>query len=160
MRLIHGAVTLIAANLVKNRSFESPVVAAPCPKGGMVGLTSTTHWQAAESNQSVDLSGNAPGSMTQEVSTVSGTAYVLGWHTAGNPDCGSSVKTMNVYWNGVQVDSVEFNTSGHTDSSMGWTYQHINVTATGQTSSIEFADATSPASSCGAVLDAVSLKTQ
>jgi hypothetical protein len=125
--------------------------------GNSVDVTSNSYWQPAKGSQSVDLSGSASGSVKQKVATTLGDTYVLKWYLAGNTACGQSIKKMHVYWNGKLVDSVQFNTTGHTPADMGWVSRHITVEAKGSTSSIEFADATPDHSPCGAVLDAVSL---
>src|SRR5215472_8162170 len=100
-------------NLIKFGGFESPVVASPCPGGGSsaatgvctysagstaipdwtiggdsVDLVSSAFWQPARGNQSLDLSGNAPGSVTQVVPTVPNRRYLLRWGMTGAPHCG------------------------------------------------------------------------
>jgi hypothetical protein len=65
---------------------------------------------------------------------------------------------MDVYWDGTLVHSYKFDTSGHSQSDMGWVERHEAVTATGATSTVEFADATPDHSACGANLDEVSLR--
>ena len=158
-------------NLVLNGGFERP---ANCPQiceyaagstaiphwtvgGNSVDITAANYWQPAQGTQSLDLSGAASGSVTQQVATTAGTSYILKWSMAGNPVCGQKVKTMDVFWNGALADSLKFNTTNHTQASMGWVRRHITVTAKGSTSSVEFADATPDDSRCGAVLDKVSL---
>ncbi len=65
---------------------------------------------------------------------------------------------MVVYWNGAIVAALNFNTSGHGPSKMGWLYHQVRVEAVMSRSKIEFADATADQSLCGATLDNVSLK--
>ena len=176
--------TAAKPNLVKNGSFESPVVANPCPNGGStnptpgictyfggstgvshwvvggnsIDLTASSVWMAAKGHQSIDLSGDAPGSVTQKIATVKGRSYVLRWALAGNWDCGQPVKTMAIYWDGALKEKLKFNTTGHSTSHMGWVFKQITAKATSAASSIEFADATPDHSLCGATLDAVSLR--
>jgi choice-of-anchor C domain-containing protein len=170
-----------ADNLILNGSFESPAV-APCsdpyncsgegfeditPSNGPVipGWTvggdgidlNNNHWQAEDGSQSVDLAGDAPGSVSQTVATVAGQTYTLSWWMAGNPDNGAAIKTMDVYWGGALVDSPTFDITDQTDASMGWVEEQVNVIATSTSSSVEFADASEPPSGFGATLDNVSL---
>jgi choice-of-anchor C domain-containing protein len=162
-----AASTTTSANLVLNHSFEHPRCGICTFNAGnpwlghwVVGGNSVdvvSSWQAAVGSQSVDLSGAASGSLTQNVPTAAGTTYTLSWYVAGNPEGGATVKVMNVYWNGTLVRTCKFNITGHTDAYMGWVRRHITVTATGPTSSVEFADATSNSGPYGAALDGVSL---
>lgn len=173
-----------ARNLVNNGSFERPVVASPCLNGGAtnptpgictyfgsstgipgwtvgsnsVDVNSRAVWKPAAGHQSIDLSGDGPGSLAQGIRTTRGAHYVLRWAEAGNWDCGQKVKSMVVYWNGAIVAALNFNTSGHGPSKMGWSYHQVKVKAVTSRSEIEFADATADQSLCGATLDNVSLK--
>jgi choice-of-anchor C domain-containing protein len=166
-------------NLVQNGSFENPPVtpcdAYGCPDQGFVDLLAgsstipdwtiggdsvdltNNHWQAEDGSQSVDLAGGAPGSLSQTVTTVPGQTYTLSWWMAGNPDNGAGIKTMDVYWDGSLVDQPSFNTAGHTDASMGWVEEQVNLTARSTSTTVEFADASSPDSAFGATLDNVVL---
>ena len=180
----HPARRVAAPNLVKNGSFESPVVSSPCLNGGQgnptpgictyfggstgipgwtagsnsVDVSAASVWKAAAGHQSIDLSGDGPGSLKQVIATIKGKHYILRWAMAGNWDCGQKVKSMVVYWDGSIVKALNFNTAGHEPSSMGWVYTQVTVTAEGRSSAIEFADATADQSICGATLDNVSLK--
>jgi Protein of unknown function (DUF642) len=171
-------------NLVGNGSFEKPVVANPCPNGGSTnptagictyfgGSTGVTDWTvggnsidlisakttgsaAAQGGQWVDLSGDAPGSLTQSVTTVAGDKYTLTWYLGGgegaHPTCGQATKVMNVYWDGVLMANPT-----STKTLPLWVKSQVTVLAIGPRSTIEFADATPDMSECGAHLDAVSL---
>lgn len=159
-------------NLIQNGGFEMPSCdASSCEYGAgstaipgwtvggnSVDIVPSGYFQAFKGNQSLDLSGSASGTVTQDVSTVSGRKYTLKWHLAGNPYCGQATKTMDVYWDGTLAGSFDFDTTGHSPSSMGWVGRHLTVTAAGTTSSVEFSDATPDDSACGATLDAVKLK--
>jgi choice-of-anchor C domain-containing protein len=161
------------ANLVQNGSFESPSIwqtnslveydagstAMPgwTVGGNSIDLVGENYWDAEDGDQSVDLSGAAPGSVSQAVATTAGANYTLSWYMAGNTNCGQSIKTMNVYWDGTLVDSPTFNDSGDSNTSMGWVQLQLNVQAAGSSSVLEFADATPDMSECGAALDNVSL---
>jgi choice-of-anchor C domain-containing protein len=178
------ALRAASGNLVVNGSFERPVVASPCPGGGSAnptpgictyfggstGITGWTVgsnsadvssravWKPAAGHQSIDLSGDGPGSLTQAIRTTPGARYILRWAVAGNGDCGQKVKSMVVYWNGAIAAALNFSTSGHGPSKMGWSYHQVRVKAVTSRSKIEFADATADQSLCGATLDNVSLK--
>jgi choice-of-anchor C domain-containing protein len=167
LALTHGA---LPANLVLNGGFTEPACSSVCEVGAR--STEIPHWtvggnsvdiipsgyfEPAAGSQSVDLSGGAPGTLTQTVTTAAGSTYLLRWHMAGNPVCGQQFKTMDVYWDGVLEDTFKFSTSGHTVKSMGWVTRQITVTANSSASSIKFADATPDHSQCGATLDEVSL---
>jgi large repetitive protein len=166
-------VSAASTDLVVNGSFENPSIWKGNPfvtyyagstampgwtvGGNSVDLTGENYWDAEDGDQSVDLSGYAPGSVSQTISTTPGANYTLTWYMAGNPICGQPVKTMHVLWNGTLVDSPSFDDSGHSVTSMGWTQEQLNVTATGASSVVEFADATPDMSRCGSTLDNVSL---
>ncbi len=173
----------VVKNLVRNGSFESPKISPACANGGesnptpgictyfggstgvsdwtvgsdSVDMTSAPVWKAAAGSQSIDLSGDGPGSLTQKVATARGKKYILRWAGAGNWDCGQKIKSMVVYWDGAIVKATNFNTSGHSGTKMGWVSNQVTVAATGKTSTIEFADATADRSICGSTLDNVSL---
>jgi choice-of-anchor C domain-containing protein len=163
-----------STNLILNHSFEKPIcitgvgicdytagsrVMPHWTVGGhSVDLVAASYWKPAGGNQSLDLAGTAPGSVTQKVATTAGITYILSWYMAGNPDGAPMVKIMNVYWNGALVHSYRFNTTGHTLGSMGWVRRQVTVTATRSTSILKFADArTHGDSPYGPTLDLVSL---
>jgi choice-of-anchor C domain-containing protein len=161
------------ANLIVNGSFEDPSVwqtsavteyaagATDMPGwtvgGNGVDLVGETYWNAEDGDQSLDLSGTAPGSVTQAVTTTPGANYTLTWYMAGNTNCGQAIKTMDVSWDGTVVDSPSFDDSGDSGTSMGWVELQLNVTAASASSTLEFADATPDGSQCGSTLDNVSL---
>jgi choice-of-anchor C domain-containing protein len=160
------------SNLIVNGGFESPAV---CPGqfdeydrgstaipgwvvgGNSVDLVCHTYFVAAAGRQSIDLSGSTSGSVSQAVSTTPHETYRLSWYMAGNTNCGQAVKTMHVFWHGRLIEAPRFSITGHTNQSMGWVKKQVDVTATGATSNVEFADATPDHSECGATVDSVSL---
>ena len=105
---------------------------------------------------SVDLAGNAEGSVSQVVPTSPGTKYQLRWALAGNPENLPVVKTMKVYWDGQLAGTYTFDTTGDSDTSMGWVTEQLQLTASGPTSTVEFADA-SGATMNGSCIGDVSL---
>jgi hypothetical protein len=105
----------------------------------------------------VDLAGSAPGSVSETVPTTPGSSYELRWYLSGNWNCGSTVKTMHVVWDGQLVDAPTFNTTGLSATSLHWVVQSVIVNATSAESDVRFGDASTPPSQCGAVLGDVSL---
>jgi choice-of-anchor C domain-containing protein len=120
-------------------------------------------WQASsatDEGQSVDLSGNDAGAITQTVATTPGAVYTLRFALAGNVDsplCGGSplVKTLRVLFDGAVVGTFGFDVRGHSPTSMGWLTKSISVRAPGSQSTLEFESLTPGCS--GPVIDAVVL---
>jgi choice-of-anchor C domain-containing protein len=153
------------ANLITNGNFESPATGfaefgagdTSMPgwtvEAGTVDLVQSD-WIAQDGSQSLDLAGSNPGSVQQAVSTTAGRAYALTWWLAGNTNCGNTIKTLQVSWNGKVITSPVFDTTGHSNASMGWTQQEIYVTAAGTSSTVRFGDATQQGDTrCGAAID-------
>jgi hypothetical protein len=179
------------SNLIKNGSFETPVVANPCPNGGatnptpnictyFTGSTGISDWTVGGNSidvfrmptasptlnrnplnrnpeaglQYVDLSGDAPGSLTQNINTLSGTSYTLQFylHSNGKHSTGTGPikKLTAVYWDGSQVALVR-------SVSSAWKVHDVTVTANSAMSTVEFADVTPNDGYNGPLLDAVSL---
>jgi choice-of-anchor C domain-containing protein len=157
------------ANLITNGSFESPATGFAEYGAGdtsMPGWTVETgtvdqvrsDWTPQDGSQSLDLAGADSGSVQQTASTTAGNAYALTWWLAGNTNCGNTRKTLPVSWNGKVITSPVFDTTGHSNASMGWIQQEIYVTATGSSSTLRFGDATQQDDTrCGAAIDNVAL---
>ena len=162
-------------SLIKNGCLTAPSVSSQWGEFGP-GSTSIPGWtiggnsvddavDAAKSGwqpppgcgYSVDLSGNAPGSVSQAITTTPGASYELHWYLSGNWNCAPTVKTMHVVWDGHLVDAPTFNTTGITATSMHWVIQSVIVKATSAQSSVRFGDASTPSSQCGAIVGDVSL---
>ncbi len=175
-----GAVAASAPNLVVNGNFSRPAQvkdsyetvypsAEKIPGwtvgGDSVDLMGSTYFTlpsaSSSGSQAVDLSGSAPGSLTQTISTTPGTSYALTWYEAGNPDCGQSLKVMHVAWGNKPlaklIASPSMSTKGRTRSSMGWSQESQTVVASSALSVLGFADATPDQSACGPVVADVSL---
>jgi hypothetical protein len=128
------------------------------PNWGGVVVTQKARLQTPTgSAQSVELSNNGPGNISETVKTTPGSTYLLSWYGAGYPD-GKSVKVIDVSWDGTQVGASSF--KGGTGANMGWTLHREVVKATATTSTLEFADGTSATDPYGPFLAAVSLTTQ
>jgi hypothetical protein len=124
--------------------------------GDSVDVNASDYWEPGPGcSQNVDLAGNAQGSVSQTVSTTPGVSYLLQWYMAGNTECGPVVKSMHVFWEGRLVAAPTFDTTGHSDSSMGWLAVNVTVKATETRSVVKFADASAGDTGCGATLDDV-----
>jgi hypothetical protein len=110
------------------------------------------------STQSIMLYNQGPGSLTQTVKTTAGLTYLLSWYQAGYPaGSASPPKVMHVWWDHKLAAAPAFNITGHTNSNVGWSLQHLVVTATSASSTVEFADATTPPSGYASMVGQVSL---
>lgn len=152
--------------------FEEPVVPAPQPftghpAGGTVGawtvgtgsvdLVSDRLWDAAEGRQSVDLSGNGPGSISRTVPTHPLTTYVVTYRLAGNSGRPPAVKTGELRVDGAVVDDLTFDTTGRTPRAMGWEQRTVYFTTLLRTSAtLTFSSTTE--SNGGPVVDDVTVR--
>jgi choice-of-anchor C domain-containing protein len=156
-----------AANLAGDGGFESPVVAGgfqTFPAGSTLGgawhvdsgSADVVHTSLApfKGKQSLDLDGNAPGAISQVVSTSAGKDYKIAFKLAGNPLCAPVVKTVSVRWNGSEVGQFTFDTTGKTAQNMGYVGKKAIGHATSSSSTLQFASLDA-SSSCGPELDAV-----
>ena len=75
---------------------------------------------------------------------------------AGNTFGLPTVKEMGVWWGGVLVDTVTFDTTGHSPSDMGWEYYEYEVVAPGLGTRLLFKSII--AGSYGPALDDVSVE--
>ncbi len=121
-----------AQNIVQDPSFETPALSGPTHtyyagaafgpwtvNSGSVDLTG--NWQAADGNQSVDMSGYGAGTLYQDLHTTSGQSYDLTFSLAGNPDS-PGVKSLSVFWRGVEVPGspFTFDSTGKTRQNLGY----------------------------------------
>jgi Protein of unknown function (DUF642) len=137
---------------------EGSTNGAPNPNAGGIVVYQKARLQAPNgSAQSLQLSDNGPGAVSQTVKTTPGASYLLSWYGAGYPD-GKSVKIIKVLWNGSTIASPSF--KGATGANMGWKVHHEVVKADSTTSTVEFADGTSPTDPYGPLIGAVSLTRQ
>jgi choice-of-anchor C domain-containing protein len=166
------AYPLRAANLLANGGFETPNVegthnfySVTPPGFGWVLESGTIDimddaWQHAAGEQSLDLHGNSPGTIYQDIATEPGERYRIQFAYAGavHAQCGAGGnKTFNVLWGGALIDSVSFNTVGRTTTSMGWVYYTAEVTASSTTTRLRFQSTTTGGTICGPTLDDVSV---
>jgi hypothetical protein len=106
--------------------------------------------------QSLDLAGDQPGAIIQQLNLPATGTYQIRFTLAGNMDCAPARKTVGVLWNGSSVLSKTFNTTGHTPEVPGWKGISVTVPGFAGTASLEFTNLT--AGSCGAALDTVSVR--
>jgi choice-of-anchor C domain-containing protein len=159
------------ANLLSNGSFETPVQGGdfgtifstdPNPTIGAWTVTSgsvdliNTYWTAEDGNQSLDMSGNGPGSIAQTVNTTAGETYQLSFWEAGNTDGGSTVKSLSAIVNGTQIGDALFDDTGKSRSNMGWQQYSYDFTSSGGPTTISFQS--NEPSPWGPALDNVSLQ--
>ena len=141
-----------AQNLLTNGSFESPDVAPGTAElfASIPGWTSTGCPIEVQDNccgspsdgaQHVELdSDNCATSISQIVATQPGAKYVLSFDFSPRP--GVFDNRLIVSWNGSQVfDLIEISPGG---GDVDWQHHSAVVTATGSTSTVEFAGADAP----------------
>jgi len=97
-----------------------------------------------------------PGSITQTVKTVPGATYFLSWEGASEPN-GGATKVMQVLWDGHVVDAPIYKFVSPAGENPAWKLQHVVVTAASTSSTLEFADATSPVTEYFSMVGNVSL---
>lgn len=158
-------------NLVINGDFETPPGFGYYSAGqsfsgwtvdyGDVEVVTTLTWAGVLGNQSIDLDGNRSGGISQTLTTSVGQNYVLSFEMAGNPDTAcpdpGMIKTMEVWWAGVLLDTVTFDVTGHTGSDLGWAYHEYSVTATDASTQLKFYSLTPGCH--GPAIDNVSVQT-
>ena len=118
---------------------------------------SNPYWVAQDGTRALDLSGSAPGSISQTLDTVAGQSYTVSFYMAGNPDGAPSTKAMSVDINGLGVQNYSFDASGVVSyANLGWTLETYTFVATGTSSVLTFTDLNT-GSPYGAALDNVSI---
>ncbi|MCK9685771.1 choice-of-anchor C family PEP-CTERM protein [Scleromatobacter humisilvae] len=112
--------------------------------GGNIGAWNVTsgsvdligsYW-AAPTGYSIDLDGNSPGAISQDLSLATG-GYLLTFSLAGNPDGGSAVKSVEVAIDGVTHDFT-FDTTGQARNNMGWLTESVYFSNTAATTTLSF----------------------
>ncbi|MCX4581333.1 choice-of-anchor C family protein [Streptomyces sp. NBC_01571] len=124
---------------------------------GTADLIGAGYWQAAEGDQSLDLNGNNPGSVSQTFTTVPGTQYTVTYALAGNFGGPPTVKTGQVRIDGQDVQNFSFDVTGKTRTNMGYINRQVTFVATGTSTTLSFAS-TTPNSAWGPVIDDVTVK--
>ena len=170
-----SAVALAGApvNLVHNGSFENPEVTGDFDtytagqdidgwhvETGSVDVTEEPHFDAVRgkaSAQAIDLNGNGPGSISQDLDTDAGQEYLLRFFLAGNPECGTDdVKVLDVWWGGAKVATFYYDTSGQEADDLNYQLRTLELTADEGTTELRFAG-TNPGA-CGPMIDVVRVR--
>jgi choice-of-anchor C domain-containing protein len=147
-----GATPATAAgpNLLTNGSFETPVAGSPFQtvgSGNNFGGWSVDsgsidvingYWNAEDGNQSLDMSGLDPGTISQSVNTFAGQRYELSFWMAGNTDNGNQVKQLESLINGNVLAVSSFDTAGKSANNMGWQQYSYDFTAAGGPTTVSF----------------------
>lgn len=114
-----------------------------------------TEWQAAGVSQSMHLNVDGPGTISQDIATTPGQAYLVRFAMAGDPDGGPASKTMEVDWGGNALGQQTFDTTGRTRTAMGWSRRAYLVSTSSPTTTLAFRSLT--AGAYGPVIDSVSV---
>lgn len=120
-----------------------------------------TYWNHADGIHSVDLSGLALGSISQNFLTVAGQQYAVNFFMSGNPAGGPVTKHVNVEVNGAPL-VFTYNTGTNTLADMQWqaysfTFIADSVTETLRFTSLQCADGGANMCAFGGALDNVSV---
>lgn len=139
--------TFASANLVQNGSFESYTALPGAhydihfwsqPLGFVEPVThSAGGWEASEGDVSLDLNEDDTGSIAQTFDTVPLQEYQVRFDMAGNWNGPPTIKSLRVSVAGMSID-YDFDTTGRSDSDMGWVNKTFNFTATGTSSTLRF----------------------
>ena len=84
-------------------------------------------------------------SLSQSFATTNGASYQVTFSMAGNPDGQPTVKTLSAYATSTDptatspAHSFKFDTTGKTESNMGWVTKSFTFVATGAHSTLTFA---------------------
>lgn len=97
-----------------------------------------SYWVAADGNRSIDLSGSAPGSISQTFDTDIGQTYLVQFMMSGNPAGAPTTKTLDVTVNATGAESYTFNIGANSLSDMQWVQQSYTFTATQSTTTLAF----------------------
>jgi choice-of-anchor C domain-containing protein len=158
----------LCANLVIDGSFEAPIAASPFQTfgaGSSVGGWTVTsgsidlingYWNAADGNQSIDLSGNSRGTIQQTINASAG-SYQLTFALSGNSDGPPTVKTVLVSFGGLSTQ-FSFTTPANNNNNMSWTTETWDFSLpAGGNNVLSFQDISDGQSAYGAALDNIIL---
>jgi choice-of-anchor C domain-containing protein len=107
-------------------------------------------WQAADGSRSLDMNGLAPGSISQELETITGATYQVSFNLSGNsdrtnagPSTNPSIKVLTVSAGG-KSESFNFDvaTEINTRTDMKWKIKAFSFVATGMNTTLTFASQT------------------
>jgi choice-of-anchor C domain-containing protein len=163
-------------NLVLNGGFERPTVNTTSDfeaftagdtlddadewtvDSGTVDLVEEETWDAFRGQQAIDLNGDSPGSISQEIDTEAGDDYLLRFQLAGNPGCTETnkVKVLDVHWDGELVATFYYDTTGQTTGNIDWQRRVLELSGDQEDTELRFSSDNS--GNCGPMLDGVSLR--
>lgn len=134
----HVNVTPSAPTIV-NGSFENGLTGWTYPDPSQPGeyVDVGAFWQAADGINSVDLNGVYAGYVSQDITTTPGITYTVLFDLAGNPGYPQNVKQLEVSAAGASADYY-FDTTGKSNTNMGWTEESFTFTATSATTTLTF----------------------
>ncbi|HEY3412712.1 MAG TPA: glycoside hydrolase family 76 protein [Armatimonadota bacterium] len=148
---------------LSNGDFELPAVSSsgtyspPSTLSGWAVASGTVTlrkaWQTVSGEQCIDLSG----AIQQDIPVSPNQQYDLRFSLSGNPLTTPAVKQVQVLWGTAVLDTLSFDTTGHTMQSLGWQpHQYLVVApASGSTVRLTFQPVT--AGTSGPMLDGVSV---
>jgi choice-of-anchor C domain-containing protein len=158
----------LCANLVVDGSFEAPIATSPFQTfnaGSSVGGWTVTggsidlingYWNAADGNQSIDLSGTSRGTIQQTISASAG-SYRLRFALSGNSDGPPTVKTVLVSFGNASAQ-FSFTTPANNDNNMLWVTETWDFSLpTGGNTVLSFQDISDGQGAYGAALDNIIL---
>lgn len=116
-----------------------------------------SYWDAADGTRSIDLSGNEPGSISQNFATVIGATYTVSFALSGNPDGGENEKNVEVSANNTGAQTYSFDKSVITDKSvdMMWQSHQYTFVAASENTTLKFLSLETDA--YGPVVDNISI---
>ena len=151
------------ASTLSNGDFELPVtnsittLNAPATFSGWTvasgSATVRKGWHAASGEQCLDLSG----AIQQDVPVFPNQQYDLRFWLSGNPLTTPAVKQVQVLWGTTVLDTLSFDTTGHSIQTLDWQPHHYLVVAPSSGSSIQLTFQPVTAGNSGPLLDGVSV---
>lgn len=155
-----GTTGMANANLITNGSFElgsnlptgsfRTLSSADSTNDDITGWTITSgtvdwinsYWTASDGTKSLDLSGLSQGTIASaSFSTIIGNFYNVYFDMAGNDDGPPKVKTLQATVDPLAaIHSFTFDTTGKSNTNMGWITQSFSFIATSTTTTLSFGD--------------------
>lgn len=115
-----------------------------------------TYWEGqGGSGRSVDLSGNAIGTISQTFGTTLGQTYKVTFWVSKNPDGGAALRTGSISA-GSTIGGFSY-TGANTRANMMWAQETFLFTATGASTTLSFSSDASGGCCFGPALDSVSI---
>jgi len=115
-----------------------------------------TYWQSSDGNRSIDMTGDMPGAIMQNVPTLAGALYTVSFDLSGNPACAPSLKSLNVDTGSTPMNfTYDTAVMGNTTSDMKWVPESFDFSATSAMTPLTFTSLTP--GFCGPALDNVAV---